>query len=179
MVEISATASATEGCAPELLAVAIYKGESPQDLAEDAASVISDGDFSGKLNETALLYGQTGPAPRLLLVGLGERDSATPEKLRRAAATVARRARSLELREAAFSLPALPGMGTREAARAAAEGASLGLYRFDRHKSAANAHELETFWLLADEAELEEVRAGAEIGAKVAGGSVLARDLAN
>jgi leucyl aminopeptidase len=179
LVEIGATTSTTEGFAPELLAVAIFKGESPQDLAEDAASVISDGDFSGKPNETALLYGQTGPAPRLLLVGLGERDSATPERLRRAAATVARRTRSLELREAAFSLPALPDTSTRETARAAAEGARLGLYRFDRHKSAANAHELETFWLVADEVALEEARAGAEIGEKVAGGSVLARDLAN
>ena len=127
MVKIGATTSATEGFAPELLAVVLFKGEIPRDLGEDAAKVISDGDFSGKPNETALLYGQRGPAPRLLLVGLGERDSATPERLRRAAATVARRARTLELREAAISLPALPDVDTREAARAAAEGAALGL----------------------------------------------------
>src|SRR5215212_11871532 len=71
LVKIGATTSATEGFAPELLAVALFKGESPQDLGEDAARVLSDGDFSGKLNETALLYGQQGPARRLLLVGLG------------------------------------------------------------------------------------------------------------
>jgi leucyl aminopeptidase len=130
LVKIGATTSATEGFAPELLAVTLFQGESPQDLGEDAAQVLSDGDFSGKLNETALLYGQKGPAPRLLLVGLGERNTATPEKLRRAAATVARRARALELREAALSLPALPDVDAREAARAAAEGARLGLYRF-------------------------------------------------
>src|SRR5215210_2258417 len=66
-----------EGFAPELLAVALYKGETPQDLGEDAATVVSDGDFSGKTKETALLYGQSGPAPRLLLVGLGERGLLT------------------------------------------------------------------------------------------------------
>ena len=114
MVKIGTTTSATEGFAPDLLAVAFYKGESPTELAEDAARVVSDGDFSGKAGETALLYGQQGPAPRLLLVGLGKRDLATPEKLRRAAATVVRRARTLKLRAAALSLPALPDTGTRE-----------------------------------------------------------------
>ena len=179
MVKIGATTSATEGFAPGLLAVALFEGESPTDLGKDAARVVSDGDFSGKPNETALLYGQQGPAPRLLLMGLGERDLATPEKLRRVAATVARRARTLNLREAALSLPTLTDTDTQETVRAAAEGAKLGLYRFLNHKSAANGHELETFWLVADGAELEEVREGTELGEKVAAGSVLARDLAN
>jgi leucyl aminopeptidase len=177
---IGATSRTAEGFAPELFAVALYKGESPQeDLGEDAAGVVSDGDFGGKPGETALLYGQRGPAPRLMLVGLGERDRVSPEKLRRAAATVARRARTLKLREAAISLPALPDTETQEVARAAAEGAKLGLYRFDRHKSAADEHEVGTFWLVADDAALEEAREGAELGERVAGGSMLARDLAN
>ena len=179
MVKIGATTRATKGFASELLAVALYKGESPPDLGEDAARVVSDGDFAGKPGETTLLYGQQVPAHRLLLVGLGERELVTPEKLRRAAATVARRARTLELREAALSLPTLPDTGTREAARAAAEGTKLGLYRFVKHKTAADGHELETFWLVADEAALEEATEGAELGGKVAEGGVLARDLAN
>jgi leucyl aminopeptidase len=179
LVEIGATTSATEGFAPELLAVALFEGESPPDIGEDAAGVVSDGDFSGKPNETALLYGQQGKAPRLLLVGLGDRNLATPEKLRRAAATVARRARTLKLREAALSLPELPATDARETAQAAAEGAKLGLYRFVKHKSAANGHELETFWLVADEGALAEASEGAEIGENIATGSALARDLAN
>jgi leucyl aminopeptidase len=175
LVTIGATSRTTEGFAPDLLAVTLCKGESPQDLGEDADRVVSDGDFSGKMGETALLYGQQGPAPRLLLVGLGERDLLTTEKLRRAAATVARRARALKLSEAALSLPTLPDTDAREAARAAAEGARLGLYRFVEHKTSSEDHELETFRLVADEVKLE----GAEIGRKVAEGSVLARDLAN
>jgi leucyl aminopeptidase len=140
---------------------------------------VSGGDFGGKAGETALLYGQDGPAARLLLVGLGERDLFTPERLRRAAATVARRARALKLQSAALSLPALPDTMIRETARTAAEGVRLGLYRFDRHKSASEDHDLETFWLVADEGELEEAAEGAELGARVAEGAVLARDLAN
>jgi len=179
LVEIRATSRANEEIAPELLAVPLYEGESPQDLGEDAASVVSDGDFSGKPGETALLYGQQGQAPRLLLVGLGDRDSVTTEKLRRAAATAARRARTLKLREAALSLPTLPDAGTPQTARAATEGAALGLYRFDRHKTSAEGHELETFWLVAEEDALGEAQEGAGLGEKTAAGSVLARDLAN
>ena len=180
MVMIGATSRATEGFAPELFAVALYKGESPpEDLGEDATEVVSSGDFGGKAGETALLYGQEGPAPRLLLVGLGDRDPASLETVRRAAATVARRARTLKLRKAALALPALPETGTRDVARAAAEGANLGLYRFDRHKTAPNSHEVETFWLVAEDETLEEAGEGAELGDKVAEGAVLARDLAN
>jgi len=179
LVTIGVTSRAREVFAPELLAVALYKGESPRDLGEDAAGVVSGGDFGGKTGETALLYGQGEPAPRLLLVGLGERELFTLDKLRRAAATVARRATALKLHSAAFSLPAFPDTAIREAARTVAEGARLGLYRFDRHKSVADDHDLETFWLVADEGELEEATEGAEVGAKVAEGTVLARDLAN
>jgi leucyl aminopeptidase len=179
LVKIGATSGAAEGFAPELLAVALFEGEHPRDLGEDAAKVVSEGDFAGKPGETALLYGQQGQAPRSLLVGLGERDLVTPEEVRGAAATVARRARTLKLREAALSLPTLPGAGARETARTAAEGAKLGLYRFDRHKTAANGHELETFWLVADDAALDEAREGVDLGDKAAGGSGLARDLAN
>jgi leucyl aminopeptidase len=178
LVEIGATTRETEGFAPQLLAVALCKGESPQDLGEDAARVVSDGDFSGKPGETALLYGQS-LAPRLLLIGLGERDLVTTEKLRRAAATVARRARTLKLSEAALSLPTLPDTGTKETARAAAEGAKLGLYRFVEHKTSADDHELKSFWLVADDDALDEAEDGAELSQKVAEGSVLARDLAN
>jgi leucyl aminopeptidase len=179
LVKIGATSRASEEFAPELLAVALYKGESPRDLGEDAAGVVSDGDFGGKAGETTLLYGQDGPAPRLLLIGLGERDLFTLEKLRRTAATAARRARALKLHSAAFSLPALPDTSTRKIARTIAEGARLGLYRFDRHKSAANDQDLETFWLVADERALDEATEGTELGVKVARGTVLARDLAN
>jgi leucyl aminopeptidase len=179
LVTIGATSLAREEIAPELLAVTLYKGESPRDLGADAEAVVSGGDFGGKAGETALLYGQDGPAPRLLLVGLGEKDLFTLEKLRRAAATVARRARALKLQSAAFSLPVLPDTTTRETARTVAEGARLGLYRFDRHKSAAEDHDLETFWLVADEAALDGATEGAELGASVAEGAVLARDLAN
>ena len=168
----------TEVTSP-MLAVGLHKGEGlPQELEQATANILSNGDFSGKEGETALVYAPEGLAtPRLLLVGLGERASFTLEKLRRASATVAQRARALKLDEAAFALPAPEGSGIREAAEAAAEGSALGLYRFDRYKTNAESRELKIFTLISDDAEA--ATAGAETGAKVAAAGLLARDLAN
>jgi leucyl aminopeptidase len=183
LVTIGATGRTTEGFAPDLLAVALYKGESPQDLGEDAARVVSDGDFSGKPGETALLYPKGAiAAERLLLIGLGERDSFTREKLRRTAATVARKARSLKLDEAAFVLPTPEGSDVEGAASAAAEGATLGLYRFTRHKSGndENTTDLESLDLIPeDPSDQEAASRGAATGSKLADAAILARDLAN
>jgi leucyl aminopeptidase len=171
---------ATEVHPAELLAVGLFKGETPDGLGEDAAEVVASGDFTAKVGETTLLYGQEGlGAPRLLLVGLGERDRFDLEKLRRVSATAARRALDLKLHEAGLYLPALPGGDARSAAQAAAEGARLGLYRFDRHKSGAERNELETFWLVVENQDLEQAIEGAEVGQKAAWGAILARDLAN
>jgi leucyl aminopeptidase len=176
LVLIGATGGAVENVSAELLAVGLYKGEAPEGWGDAASEVVSSGDFAGELGDTSLLYGQE-KAPRLLLVGLGERESFDLERLRRASATAARRARALKLREAALSLP--QEAEARETARAAAEGAGLGLYRFDRHKSGAENHELETFWLVSGEHDLEQATEGADVGQKVASGALLARDLAN
>ncbi|MGB3684104.1 MAG: leucyl aminopeptidase [Rubrobacteraceae bacterium] len=171
-----------------LLAVCLFKEETiPEDLNDAADVAVSDGDFSGAPGETALLYtGGTLPTPRLLLVGLGDKSSFSPEKLRRAAATVARRARKLKVREVAF-VPRQPEGATVEAtARATAEGAVLGLYRFTRYKtsgtdSATGDGENPASFDLVIEAPAEEeaARRGADTGANLAAATSLARDLAN
>ena len=162
-----------------MLAVGVHKDDGiPQELGEAAGKLLSDGDFSGKEGETTLIYAPDGlSTPRLLLVGLGERASFTLDKLRRTSATAAKRARSLKLDEAAFTLPVPAGFGTREAAEAAAEGAALGLYRFDRYKTGEENRELTAFTLVSGDEDA--VMAGTEAGVKLAAGALLARDLAN
>jgi leucyl aminopeptidase len=188
MVSIDVTGGASDGLAPggltprglvpELLAVGLYKGVSPDGLSF-AAEAVSSGDFTGRVGETSLLYGQEGVAQRLLLVGLGEKERLGPEGLRRAAATVGRRARSLRLKEAAFMLPVPPETGVRDAARAVAEGASLGLYHFVRYKTSREGRDPERFWIVAPDEDVEEAGEGAHLGEKTAAAAVLARDLAN
>ena len=179
MVMIGATSGALTEVSSPMLAVGLHKDEDmPQELEEATVGVLSNGDFSGKEGETALVYSPDGMiALRLLLVGLGEHASFTLEKLRRASATVAKRARGLKLAEAAFALPTPEGSGTRVAAEAAAEGGTLGLYRFDRYKTNAESRALETFTLISDDEET--AAAGAETGVKLAAAALLARDLAN
>ena len=166
-----------------MLAVGLFKDETlPETLTGAAETALSDGDFSGKEGETSLLYpGDDMAASRLLLVGLGDRASYTPEKLRRTAATVAKKARSTKLQSAAFVLPALDGVDVESTARAAAEGAVLGLYRFDRYKTGEkNDHEVSEITLALEEGDDEqEASRGADAGEKLASGATLARDLAN
>jgi leucyl aminopeptidase len=180
LVRIDVTGDALEAVSSGLLAVGLHKGESvPRELAGAAGAILSNGDFSGKEGETALVYAPEGiTSPRLLLVGLGERTSFTLDTLRRTAATTAKRARALELDDAAFVLPVSEGSAARvAAAEAAAEGATLGLYRFERYKTNAESRELGTFTLIHDDEDA--VAAGAETGVKLAATALLARDLAN
>ena len=180
MVRIDATGGALGEVSSGLLAVGLHKGESaPLELGGAADPVLSNGDFSGKEGETALVYAPEGMASlRLLLVGLGERTSFTLDTLRRASAVAAKRARALKLDSAAFTLHVSEGSAARvAAAEATAEGAALGLYRFDRYKTNSESRELGTFTLVHDDEY--EVAGGAETGAKLAAAALLARDLAN
>jgi leucyl aminopeptidase len=180
LVRIDATGGALGEVSSELLAVGLHKGESaPQELVRAADPVLSNGDFSGKEGEAALVYAPEGLASlRLLLVGLGERTTFTLDTLRRASAIAAKRARTLKLDEAAFALHVSEGSAARvAAAEAVAEGAVLGLYRFDRYKTSAESRELEAFTLVHDDEDA--VAGGAETGAKLAAAALLARNLAN
>ena len=189
MVRIGVRKAAPNEVSAGLLAVGIHTGEgAPEGIETAAEPALSGGDFSGKEGETALLYTDLA-TPRLLLVGLGSRTSFTLERLRRTAATVARKARSLGVREAAFVLREPEDAGVEGSARAAAEGAKLGLYRFTRYKSGGykaepaeanseNNRELVGFDLVLDGDE-EAASKGAEAGVKAAAATLLARDLAN
>ena len=185
MVRINAAGGTLTEISSGLLAVCLHKDEDiPRELVGAAANVLSDGDFSGKEGETALIYAPEGIAsPRLLLVGLGDRSSFGLDTLRRVAATAAKRARALKLDDAALALPISESSAARfAAAEAAAEGAALGLYRFNRHKTQgaaadAESRELGTFTLIHDDEY--DISGGAETGGKLAAAALLARDLAN
>jgi Cytosol aminopeptidase family, N-terminal domain len=79
-----------------LLAVPVPRGSLPPSLAGvdrgaggAIGRLLGSGDFSGKKDETAILY-PGGPTARLLLVGLGRADEVDRGGLRRAAAVAAK-----------------------------------------------------------------------------------------
>lgn len=187
MVQIGVRTGEPSEVSTGLLAICLYKGEAIPDGLKEAADVaVSDGDFSGKSGETALLYtGGRLPASRLLLVGLGDEESFTLEKLRRAAATAARRARKLKVGEVAFAPRRPEGSNVQDTTRAAAEGAALSLYRFTRYKTSGedsangDGEHPASFDLIVPADDEDAAGRGADVGTKLAAATSLARDLAN
>src|SRR5690606_24229085 len=100
------------------------------------ALVYASGDFSGRRDETAVVYG-SGRAARVLLVGMGK-EAGGPAAIRRAAAAGAKRARTLGVSKAAFFLtPEARGQtSVKDAARAAAEGLPFGAWQYTDLKAA-------------------------------------------
>jgi leucyl aminopeptidase len=87
--------------------------------------------------------------------------------------------------DAVFAPRSPEGANAEATARAAAEGAILGLYRFDRYKTSGKdsangeAEHPSNLDLLVEAADEDAARHGADVGAKLAAATSRARDLAN
>jgi leucyl aminopeptidase len=145
---------------------------------------IESGDFKGTLNGTVLLRtrGKVA-APRILLLGLGEKSEARElEHLRQASATAATATRELGVTGLAV-LPPTTSASASELAQAVTEGALLGLYTLKKYKTdtdEANQKALARLTLLATSAAAQkELQRGAERGQVIAEAVTLARDLGN
>src|ERR1700761_7089803 len=110
-----------------LVAVGLYEGDSlPAEVAEAPGAA----DAKGSFKTLTRLY--PGSPERLLVVGLGERDSFDAEKLRVLAALVAGEATKVPATSLAWALPAYEDEAA--AAEAIVTGTILGSYRFDKFK---------------------------------------------
>ncbi|HUY79570.1 MAG TPA: M17 family peptidase N-terminal domain-containing protein, partial [Ktedonobacterales bacterium] len=114
-------------------------------LDEALAGVISalraSGEITGAADETTLLHtlGKIEPT-HVLIVGLGPRARCTADRLRRAAAIASRTLRKAGARHVGLAFAWIEsGLNLALAARAASEGALLGLYEFTRYKSSKAA----------------------------------------
>ncbi len=138
------------------------------------------GDFSGKRDETALLYpSKEAPASRMLLVGMGKPDH-PPAAIRRAAAVGAKRARLLGVVRAAIFLTP-EGRGTvspRDAGQLLAEGVAKGAWHFPDFKrpSEEQKPELAGVDILAP-GDATAYREGHQVGVAIAAGQTFCRRL--
>ena len=184
--ETAVVRAALVGHETPLLAVVLARAPLPASLGElDKAAggalsqLYSSGDFSGKRDETALLY-PTGAAARLLLVGLGKPEEISRTSIRRAAAIVAKRARTLGVPRATLYLPpeARAGLTPVDAAQLAAEGLAQGAWQFSEMKRPSDDKKppLERVELLAVE-DGDAVTAGHRIGAALGAGQTVARGI--
>jgi leucyl aminopeptidase len=146
--------------------------------------LVTQGDATGRLGETTVLYPRGAlPARRVVVVGLGPREAFGPEPARRAAAASARRALELGGGRLATVVhgASAGGLDPERAAQATAEGILLAAYRFQGWKHASKAPtELSAVVLVEpDAAKLEAVRRGAAAAEAISRGVTLARDLVN
>lgn len=161
-------------------------GAADRALGGAISDVIASGDFTGKSGETLVLYTRGAlPAPRVLVVGLGESAKFDLAAVRTASATAVRKARDLGAQTVATIVhgAGIGGLDPAGAAAALVEGARLGLYRYAGYRS-----KLPKEWkpdpetLLVVErgtANLPAFQAGIARGETVAQGVALARDLVN
>lgn len=142
-------------------------------------------DFTGAKGELALFHGHPEQSiPRVLAVGLGERDKCTLDIFRKAMASALGRCRELGLEALLLPVPALsklPG-GTTRLVEEAVCGALLGLYRFTALRTPKPDQKADPLWLALGftETSVPDVEhAAARRGEHAAQAISLARDLAN
>ncbi len=147
------------------------------------SDLIAGGDLKGKAGEVAVLYPRGAiAARRVLVVGLGKAESFDLEGIRRASAAAVKRARDLNARQVATIVhgAGIGGQDATAAAQATVEGALLATYRYDAPKKRDPENTIEALTIVErDAGRLEAVRDGAALGAAVAAGVTLARDLVN
>jgi leucyl aminopeptidase len=147
--------------------------------------------FKGTDQETLSLYPEKGRSKRLLLVGLGKSEKLTREKLRRAAATAARSARSQKATTIAFMEPepdVIDGLKTDfendrwlSVGLALSEGAVLALYRFDPYltEKKKNLSPKELILVSRSSPRLRALQKGLKLARVLCESTYLARDLEN
>ena len=183
--ETAVVRAAPAGHQTPMLAIAVMRGGLPGSLAElDRAAggalqrLSAAGDFTGKRDETALLY-PPGPAGRILLIGMGKSEEVNRAAVRRAASVAAKRMRALGVTQGAFHLPAESRgeVTPAEAGQVIAEGLAQGAWQFLEMKRPGEEKKppLERVDVLAPEDEA--FAAGHRIGAAIGAGQTLARGI--
>ncbi|HXR31129.1 MAG TPA: leucyl aminopeptidase [Solirubrobacterales bacterium] len=153
-----------------LLAVGLCEGE---ELPLELASAPGASDAKGGFKKLAMLHPER--PTRVVVVGLGKREDLDAERLRIAAALVAKEAAKLALSSIAWVLP--ESANDEALTEGIVTGTILGAYRFDRFKSAdpedPASPALESLTLLAP----ERVAVAAETARVCAEAQNRARDL--
>src|SRR5690606_36453671 len=150
--------------------------------------VLQNGDFTGRKEDTLLLYPPSGTPgiERVLLVGVGKREEHTVERLRRVVGVAVRQAEKLNISDLAISVGHVhhlsEGMGDYFAGLAAVQAAVLASWNFREMKSQPDEDqprgELASLTLVAHtEREQREFERACREGGITARAENLAREL--
>jgi leucyl aminopeptidase len=149
-------------------------------VQDEVKRLVASGDFTGKRNETAIVYPSSGPK-RLLLIGLGERKEVTPAALRNAAAIAGRRAVAVGAASLTFTIADdVPRRSCPPAAvgRVVAEGVGQGAWTFEEFRDRDDFKgALRSLTILCNQDLRADIESGRKIGAAMAEGQALTRNL--
>jgi len=165
----------------DAVAVILFEEESAPAELKFAASwtdeLKASGEFSGKSGELAVLHQPLGiKAKRLVAVGGGKKAKFDSAALRKAAALTARTLKQKGVKSLAWLL--LQGSDAGRDAEAAVEGAILGNFEPDHHKTKSDCKSLEAFLVVAA-ANGAEIEKSFERGQILAESQNFTRDLVN
>jgi len=146
--------------------------------------------FSAKEMELCLLSPPIFRGKPLIIVGLGDKSSVSPERLRRATAVATKEASRLNFESLTLFAPELDTFKSNAMAfeypiwesvgSALADGALLSLYSYDKYRSTAEPPALRTVTILAHpDVVLADLRKGVSSSKTTCEGTWFARDLAN
>ncbi len=178
-MKIQTAAPSKKLAATGLLVLFAPEGSKPELPAGVKVAPGAFDEFKGEFREARVADALTGPAKRVLAVGLGKKDAIDAEKLRRAAALSVQRAEGLGAASAtivANGLAVDPAGGAERAGTALAEGAILGAYKFEMGKSQTKEAKLKTTTLVGSGAPFAR---GVEHGEITAAANAFVRDLQN
>ncbi len=172
-----------------LLAVVVgesLEGKLPESLQPldsvvngELTRVVAASDFSGKLDQTAIVYPDKGPK-RILLVGAGKPEEMSRATVRRCAAVAARRALTLKASAIAVHITedTAGGVTHTDIGHVVVEGAVQGGWKFsDFQGTDEEESSLDQVEIIVGKDRRSETERGRKIGAATAAGQKLAREL--
>ena len=139
----------------------------------------SSGEFSGKANETAILYRPNGlAAKRLVVVGAGKRAKFSADEARKLSGSLLRQLRTKGIRNVAILADQASGISDYAAV---AEGAILGAWEANKYKTdpKKNEKQIELLTIAVPNGSLGIAEEAVRRGSVIAEAQNLARDLVN
>ncbi len=129
----------------DALIVPVFEGRREERFG--AGPLADAAEVTGKAGELTLVHQPGGAAKRVLLAGAGKPEKFTSAELRKLAATAFRHLKSKSIRRIALALEG--DLATGANAAAAVEGAILGDYEPDIHKTSGDKKTVESFTIVA------------------------------
>lgn len=137
-------------------------------------SALRSGEFDGQFLKT--IWVRSASLPHLVVVGLGKRSEATPDRFRQTIGHAAKQARESRMKRVVIPI----GKAEPIPVRMAVEGTLLALYQFHKYKSDLDKKRIDTILLTVDQkTPLSPIRKRVALGRCIAEGVNFVRDLCN